>query len=135
MPIEQIESPERAAELLNAGRLIAFPTETVYGLGVDATNRTATERLFQVKGRPGNNPLIVHIAHLDQLASVASRVPQLARDLLERFSPGPLTVVVPKHPSIVAEVTARAEYRGRAHSRSPSSHRDASNVSTSDCRA
>ena len=106
MPIEQIESPEQAAELLNAGRLIAFPTETVYGLGVDATNRTATERLFQVKGRPGNNPLIVHIAHLDQLASVASRVPQLARDLLERFSPGPLTVVVPKHPSIVAEVTA-----------------------------
>ncbi len=106
MPLERIWSPGRAAELLNAGKLVAFPTETVYGLGVDATNATAVDRLFAVKGRPGNNPLIVHLADMDQLAAVSSAVPQLARDLLVRFAPGPLTVVVPKHPSIVSNVTA-----------------------------
>ncbi len=106
MPLERIWSPGRAAELLNAGKLVAFPTETVYGLGVDATNATAVDRLFAVKGRPGNNPLIVHLADMEQLAAVSSAVPQLARDLLVRFAPGPLTVVVPKHPSIVSNVTA-----------------------------
>ena len=105
-PLERIESPLRAAELLNAGKLVAFPTETVFGLGVDATNAAAVERLFSVKGRPGNNPLIVHIADLDQLSSVASQVPPLALELLTRFAPGPLTVVVPKHTSIVSAVTA-----------------------------
>lgn len=103
---EQIHLPARAAELLSAGKLVAFPTETVYGLGVDATNALAVERLFAVKGRPDNNPLIVHIADLDQLANVAADVPELAIELLKRFAPGPLTVVVPKHPSIVPAVTA-----------------------------
>lgn len=103
---ELIQSPTWAAELLNAGKLVAFPTETVYGLGVDATNAMAVERLFAVKGRPNNNPLIVHVAELDQLANVAADVPGLAIKLLKRFAPGPLTVVVPKHPSIVPAVTA-----------------------------
>lgn len=104
--VERIVSPLRAAELLDAGKLVAFPTETVYGLGVDATNAAAVERLFAVKGRPGNNPLIVHISTLEQLNSVASELPPLALQLLKQFSPGPLTVVVPKHPSIVTAVTA-----------------------------
>lgn len=104
--LERIDSPLRASELLNAGKLVAFPTETVYGLGVDATNAAAVERLFAVKGRPGNNPLIVHIADLDQLSTVASHVPPLAFELLTRFAPGPLTVVVPKHDLIVPAVTA-----------------------------
>lgn len=104
--LEHIDSPTRAAELLNAGKLVAFPTETVYGLGVDATNPLAVERLFAVKGRPTNNPLIVHIAELDQLGQVSEDAPRLAIRLLERFAPGPLTVVVPKHPSIVPAVTA-----------------------------
>ena len=104
--LESIDSPLRAAELLNLGKLVAFPTETVFGLGVDATNAAAVERLFLVKGRPGNNPLIVHIADLDQLSLVASSVPPLAFELLTRFAPGPLTVVVPKHDSIVSAVTA-----------------------------
>ncbi len=105
-PLERIASPLRAAELLDAGKLVAFPTETVYGLGVDATNPAAVERLFAVKGRPGNNPLIVHIAAIEQLDSVAIDLPPLAVELLERFAPGPLTVVVPKHPAIVPAVTA-----------------------------
>ncbi len=104
--LERIDSPQRAAELLNAGKLVAFPTETVFGLGVDATQAAAVERLFSVKGRPNNNPLIVHIADLEQLSLVAAQVPPLAIELLSRFSPGPLTVVVPKHPSIVPAVTA-----------------------------
>jgi L-threonylcarbamoyladenylate synthase len=104
--LETITSPLRAAELLAAGKLVAFPTETVFGLGVDATNVAAVERLFAVKGRPSNNPLIVHIAGLDQLPLVAEQVPPLALELLRRFAPGPLTVVVPKHRSIVAAVTA-----------------------------
>ncbi len=106
LSLEHIHSPLRAAQLLNAGQLVAFPTETVFGLGVDATNLPAVERLFAVKGRPSNNPLIVHIASLNQLNRVASRVPQLALDLLRKFAPGPLTVVVPKHAAIVSPVTA-----------------------------
>lgn len=106
MTFERIETPARAAELLNAGKLVAFPTETVFGLGVDATNAAAVERLFAVKGRPNNNPLIVHISQLDRLGEVASEVPELAIRLLEHFAPGPFTVVVPKHPSIASSVTA-----------------------------
>ncbi len=104
--MERIDSPLRAAELLMAGKLVAFPTETVFGLGVDATNQAAVERLFAAKGRPSNNPLIVHVADIKQIHAVSSSVPQLAIELLARFAPGPLTVVVPKHPSIVPAVTA-----------------------------
>ncbi len=103
---ELIDDPELAGHYLAAGKLVAFPTETVYGLGVDATNAHAVDRLFTIKGRPSNNPLIVHIAHLDQLTQVASHIPEDARALLEQFSPGPLTVVVPKQTTIVDSVTA-----------------------------
>lgn len=98
--------PEEAARWLRSGGLVAFPTETVYGLGVDATNAAAVERLFRVKGRPSNNPLIVHIADIAQLEQVGQNVPRVAFELLERFSPGPITVVVPKRPEIVPSVTA-----------------------------
>ncbi len=103
---EVCRDPSRAAELLRQGKLVAFPTETVYGLGVDATNAAAVERLFLAKGRPQNNPLIVHIGSLNQLEQVAASVPELARRLLERFAPGPLTVVVPRHARIASSVTA-----------------------------
>lgn len=106
MALEETTNPLRAAWWLERGGLVAFPTETVYGLGVDATNAVAVERLFAVKGRPINNPLIVHIAHQSRLDVVARHVPLLARRLLERFAPGPLTVVVPKQPTIVPAVTA-----------------------------
>ena len=103
---ELCTDPRRAAELLRAGGLVAFPTETVYGLGVDATNAEAVTKLFSVKGRPSDNPLIVHIADVKQLSSVARTIPPIAAELLQRFAPGPLTVVVPKRPEIVAAVTA-----------------------------
>lgn len=98
--------PEQAAHWLRSGGLVAFPTETVYGLGVDATNVAAVARLFRVKGRPADNPLIVHIADIGQLEQVGQNVPPIAFELLERFAPGPLTVVVPKRPEIVPSVTA-----------------------------
>jgi L-threonylcarbamoyladenylate synthase len=90
----------RAAALLRAGGLVAIPTETVYGLGVRADDAAAVARLFAAKGRPSDNPLIVHVADLAGVAAVASDVTPLARALLERFAPGPLTVVLPARPGL-----------------------------------
>ena len=75
----------RAADCLRRGGLVAFPTETVYGLGVHAFDREAVRRLFEVKGRPANDPLIVHVAGLDQVAGLVVTVPDVARLLAERF--------------------------------------------------
>ena len=103
---ERIDSPARAAEVIRAGGLVAFPTETVFGLGVDATNEQAVTRLFEAKGRPSNNPLIVHLSDPDDWGRAASRVTTQAMDFLQAFSPGPLTVVLPKLPEISPLVTA-----------------------------
>lgn len=94
-----------AAELLLAGKLVAFPTETVYGLGADALNVDAVAAIFVAKGRPSNNPLIVHIGAVEQLRAVANQIPDIAAPLLEHFWPGPLTIVVPKAPWISDAVT------------------------------
>lgn len=95
-----------AAEVLRRGGLVAFPTETVYGLGALIYLRDAVRRIFEVKGRPPDNPLIVHVASLDQLHEVASVVPERALKLVEVFWPGPLTIVLPKKENVPAEVTA-----------------------------
>jgi L-threonylcarbamoyladenylate synthase len=95
-----------AAALLRAGKLVAFPTETVYGLGADATNPEAVASIFRAKGRPLHDPLIVHIAETSSLAEVAESVPDLALRLAERFWPGPLTMVLPRGPRIPPLVTA-----------------------------
>ena len=87
----------RAADLLRHGRLVAFPTETVYGLGGDARNDTAVARIFEAKGRPRFNPLIVHVPTLASAAAVAV-FDDRARDLAEAFWPGPLTLVLPLRP-------------------------------------
>jgi L-threonylcarbamoyladenylate synthase len=84
----------RAAALLRAGRLVAFPTETVYGLGADAENAAAVRHIFAVKGRPENHPLIVHVADLAHAARFAQSIPDTARALAEAFWPGPLTLIV-----------------------------------------
>lgn len=102
----RLTSTSRAAELIVAGKLVAFPTETVYGLGVDARSSEAVQRLFRAKGRPGDNPLIVHLDSLDRWRAAARELTESAIKFLEAFSPGPLTVVLPKHPSIASEVTA-----------------------------
>lgn len=102
-----------AAQLLREGQLVAFPTETVYGLGADARNTIAVERIFAAKGRPSDNPLIVHIADLRQLDELVQPYPELARQLMEQLWPGPLTIVLPVKPGTVSPlVTAGLETVG-----------------------
>lgn len=96
----------KGAAIIQRGGAVAFPTETVYGLGADALNAEAVARIFEIKGRPADNPLIVHIAAFDQLLQVAASVPEKARLLAERFWPGPLTLVLPKRQEIPSVVTA-----------------------------
>jgi len=87
-------SIQRAAERLKAGHLVAFPTETVYGLGADATNELAVKRIYEVKGRPLDHPLIVHISSINTLDTWATDVPNYALDLARMFWPGPMTLVL-----------------------------------------
>ncbi len=97
---------ERAAALIRAGRLVAFPTETVYGLGANARDPVAVRRIFEAKGRPASNPLIVHVADPAQLVEVVADWPTTAERLAARFWPGPLTLVLPKAAEVPGEVTA-----------------------------
>jgi L-threonylcarbamoyladenylate synthase len=94
------------ARLLAEGGVVAFPTETVYGLGADAFNVSAVERIFRIKGRPFNNPLIVHIGEPREAENLVAEVPPAARDLMDAFWPGPLTVVLPRRDSVPGLVTA-----------------------------
>jgi L-threonylcarbamoyladenylate synthase len=96
----------RAADCLRRGGLVAFPTETVYGLGVHALDRAAVQRLFAAKGRPASDPLIVHIDSVERIHQLVTRLPDAARDLAARFWPGPLTLVLPRSPRVPDEVTA-----------------------------
>ncbi len=100
-------SIRRAATLLRAGELVAFPTETVYGLGADALNGEAAARIFAAKGRPADNPLIAHIAGESGLAGLIAGEPcACARALMRAFWPGPMTLIFPKSPRVPREVTA-----------------------------
>jgi L-threonylcarbamoyladenylate synthase len=98
VPIESAsqEAVTRAVELLRRGELVAFPTETVYGLGADASNADAVARIFAAKGRPADHPVIVHLAGADALDAWARDVPGEARALAAAFWPGPLTLVLPR---------------------------------------
>jgi L-threonylcarbamoyladenylate synthase len=96
----------RAAAVLRAGGLVAFPTETVYGLGANALDPAAVGRVFSAKGRPATNPVIVHIADAADVGNVATGWPAAAAALAERFWPGPLTLVLPKGPAVPEVVTA-----------------------------
>ncbi len=100
---------EQAAEYIRAGKLVAFPTETVYGLGANALDPQAVRAIFQAKGRPPTDPLIVHIAEFSQLHQVTREVPTIAKELARHFWPGPLTFVLPKSTEIPPEVTAGGE--------------------------
>lgn len=92
--------------VIRAGGLVAFPTETVYGLGANALDEKAVDRIFSAKERPANDPIIVHIADTEQLAVVSANIPPMARELAAVFWPGPLTLILPKHPSIPLNITA-----------------------------
>jgi L-threonylcarbamoyladenylate synthase len=96
----------RAAELLRSGGLVAFPTETVYGLGANALDARAVDRIYAAKGRPSHNPLIVHIANVDQVLRVARKWTDRAELLARAFWPGPLTVVLPKRDEVPDAVSA-----------------------------
>lgn len=94
------------AQVLRGGGLVAFPTETVYGLGAHALDPAAVQRIYEAKGRPSYNPLIVHVADADAARALASAWPEEARRLAAAFWPGPLTLVLPKNDSIPDSVTA-----------------------------
>lgn len=100
---------KEASLLIQAGEVVAFPTETVYGLGGNALSDKSIDKIFIAKGRPSDNPLIVHIANEQQLHKVVSNVPALAKQLMKAFWPGPLTLVLPKGQGVVAKVTAGLE--------------------------
>ena len=90
----------KAAELIKNGKIVGIPTETVYGLGANASNEAAVRNIFAAKGRPADNPLIVHLADFRQAVKYTSSIPDLAYRLAERFCPGPLTMVLPKNDTI-----------------------------------
>ncbi len=111
MPKAQIlagtaDTVARASQYLRAGQLVALPTETVYGLAGHALNKEAVTNIFRVKGRPLIDPLIVHIAHWEQLEALTSAQPEAARLLAKAFWPGPLTMILPKAESVPELVTA-----------------------------
>jgi L-threonylcarbamoyladenylate synthase len=95
----------RAAAVLKVGDLVAFPTETVYGLGADASNADAVRKVFAAKGRPADHPLIVHIADAVQLVDWARDIPPVAQTLAAKFWPGPLTLVLKRHANVPDAVT------------------------------
>ena len=105
-PAQREQAVKEAAALLRQGQIVGIPTETVYGLGANALDERAVASIFVAKGRPQNNPLIVHIADFSALSEVVSSVDDVRRRLTERFWPGPLTVIFPKGEKIPLTVTA-----------------------------
>ncbi|WP_431803036.1 L-threonylcarbamoyladenylate synthase [Halobacillus andaensis] len=97
---------KEAAALLRNQQVVAFPTETVYGLGADATNEAAVRRIFEAKGRPSDNPLIVHVGERSQVDELVTRIPEVAEKLMDHFWPGPLTLVLPSNHKAAHNVTA-----------------------------
>lgn len=100
---------KECAEILKNGGLVGFPTETVYGLGANAFSDEAVRKIFYVKGRPADNPVIVHISDFTHLETVVSEVPEKAEKLAKKFWPGPLTLVLPKSKEIPLSVTANLD--------------------------
>jgi L-threonylcarbamoyladenylate synthase len=103
--IAQIAQLEKAAALLRQGELVAFPTETVYGLGADASNPDAVAKIFAAKGRPADHPLIVHLPGVDHLDRWARDIPETAYALAKAFWPGPLTLILKRQPNVPDAVT------------------------------
>lgn len=96
---------KHAGEIIKAGGLVAFPTETVYGLGGDALNKEASQKIYAAKGRPSDNPLIVHVADYDALHAIVKQIPKAAQQLAEKFWPGPMTLIFEKKDIVPMETT------------------------------
>lgn len=103
--LEGQKAIELGAKLINSGDVVIFPTETVYGLGADAFNVEAVKKIYLAKGRPSDNPLIVHVSNKDQIRSLVSEISDNAQKLIDEFMPGPITIIMPKQDSIPKEVT------------------------------
>ncbi len=101
----QPELIRHAADIIKRGGLVAFPTETVYGLGGNALDPSAAEKIYAAKGRPSDNPLIVHISDTDELPALVSDIPEAARLLMDRYWPGPMTLILPKSDLVPAQTT------------------------------
>lgn len=99
----------KAADVIKSGGLVAFPTETVYGLGGDGLNPLASQKIYKAKGRPSDNPLILHISHMDQLTPLVSEIPQSAKKLADEFWPGPLTMIFKKSNIVPKETSGGLE--------------------------
>jgi L-threonylcarbamoyladenylate synthase len=99
-------SPQLAAQFIRRGEVVAFPTETVYGLGANVFDEAAIRKIFQAKGRPTDNPLIAHVASLEQIQTLITHLPENAAQFIAAFFPGPLTLVLPKHPAVPLSATA-----------------------------
>jgi L-threonylcarbamoyladenylate synthase len=102
LPGDDPQAIAEAARTLQSGGLVGFPTETVYGLGADASNDAAVAGIFAAKGRPADHPLIVHLADAQQISAYAENVPAYAARLIEVFWPGPLTLILPRKPGVAA---------------------------------
>ena len=100
------QSIREAAEIIRAGGLVGMPTETVYGLGANALDEEAVRKIFEAKGRPGDNPLIVHVSSIEEIAPLVREIPQAARKLMAAFWPGPMTLILPKSDRIPSAVSA-----------------------------
>lgn len=100
------KSLSAAGEIIKKGGIVAFPTETVYGLGANAYDAAAIKKIYKAKGRPSDNPLIVHLASAEDVGKVAREIPDNAKKLIESFAPGPFTLILKKQPSIPDIVTA-----------------------------
>ena len=101
----QINLLRQAGEIIKAGGLVAFPTETVYGLGGDALNPDSSRKICEAKGRPSDNPLIVHICRMEDLPYLVKEIPEAAKKLADAFWPGPLTMIFRKSPAVPTETT------------------------------
>ena len=119
MHTQLTSSPEEAAAFIRRGALVAFPTETVYGLGADAFRPDAVRTIFAAKGRPADNPLIVHLHDPAQVDAVVARVPAAAAAFMEHFFPGPLTLILPKRPAVPDVVTGGLDTVGIRMPRHP----------------
>ncbi len=102
---EDKEVYQQAAQIIHNGGLVAFPTETVYGLGADGMNKAAAAQIYQAKGRPSDNPLIIHIAEVEELGRVSEEVNEKAKKLMKEFWPGPLTLIFRKKEEVPFETT------------------------------
>jgi L-threonylcarbamoyladenylate synthase len=112
-------SAQRAADVIRAGGIVLYPTDTVYGLGCDPFNREAMKRLFRIKGRPEKRGVLVLVPGIEAVEQLAAGIPPSAREILQRFWPGPLTVILPAAPHLPPELTGTARTIGVRHPDQP----------------